>query len=344
MGDYAGAIELLEPLLEVNSRHLAALHRLGDTYRRQRDWNAAAETFRAMLEIAPGVSGPHFDLASTLLAQERHAEAEAEYRRGMELLEDRGTISWERACVGLAVAIAGQGRPEQALEELTRLAADAAAEDRRQTMFIQYHASRRDWTAVGRSYLSAYVAASDEYASVHAMRAAAAFLRGGDVSGYRETCATMLRAYAETMNPADADRTVKACCLSRHFDGDLLSVQKLAEVAVDGQERHSWYVYFALARGLAALRAGAWDDALHWSGVSRRRAPTFVQTAGPDFLIDAQAQQRLGHAEESRQALAEAVALRDAHAAEAEDPFDTTWGDWLVFDALRADIESMLAE
>jgi hypothetical protein len=154
----------------------------------------------------------------------------------------------------------------------------------------------------------------------------------------------MLERHHETSNPDDADRTVKACCLSRHFAGDLAQVQRLAEVAVRGQENHSWYVYFALARGMAALRAGDWNQALEWSQRSRERAPTFVQTAGPVLLIESLANHRLGHAEESRKALTAAIAMREASAYEAENPFDANWGDWLIFDALRADVELLLAE
>jgi len=323
---------------------MPALFRLGDTYRRLRNWSAAEQAFLAMTKIAPGSASAHADLASTLLGQQRFVEAESEYRDALQRYGSQHTVTQERACVGLAVAVAAQGNAEQALDELTRLAADATDESRRQAMFIQYHAFRQDWSAVGRAYLAAMSTATDDYGSVDAMRAAAAFLRGDDVAGYREACATMLKRYGETANPADADRTVKACCLSRHFDGDLSQVQRLADVAVRGQEQHSWYVYFALARGLAALRAGDWNGALRWSGISRQRSPTFVQTAGPDLLVDALAHRRLEHADESREALAAAIAMRDAHAAEAEDPFDSTWGDWLVFDALRADIEALLAE
>jgi hypothetical protein len=154
----------------------------------------------------------------------------------------------------------------------------------------------------------------------------------------------MLERYGDTSVAAEADRTAKACCLSRHFDGDLSQVQRLAEFAVAGQEQHSWYVYFALSRGLAALRAGEWEEALSWSRNCRERAPTFTITAAPAWLVDALAQQRLGRPDESRQALAAALEMRNSTAAlfAAEEPMQATWGDWLIFDALRMDIEALM--
>jgi len=343
-GNLDKAVKRLEEILKQNPRAMAALYQLGTAYRRQRNWTAAESAFRRAVELIPKSANPHVDLGSTLLGQERYPEAEAEFRVALDLLGGQRTIGWQYSVVGRAVAVAAQGNPEQALEELRRRVTEAPGERERHRMIIGYHAFRREWSEVGRANMSAWQEATDDFASVYSMRAAAAFLLGNDVAGYREVCSRMLDRHRETSNPVDADRTVKACCLSRHFDGDLAQVQRLAELAVRGQENHSWYVYFALARGMAALRTGDWNQALEWTRKSREQAPTFVQTAAPDSLIESLAHHRLGHAEESRQALTAAIAMREASAYEAENPFDANWGEWLIFDALQADIESLLAE
>jgi serine/threonine-protein kinase len=345
-GEYEESIRLLESLLEVSPRHLGALFRLGDAHRRQRNWESAADAFRAMIEIAPTTPPAHVDLASALQGQGLLAEAEAEYRTALDLVGSSRDTAWERACVGLAVVAAAQGRADEALQELNRSTGEASSPFAGKMMLVHYHGYRRDWAGVGHALLAATEAATDEYVSIHPMRAAAAFVLAGDVEGYRRACAFMLERYGDTTVPFEADRVVKTCCLSRHYGGDLSQIQRLAEIAVTGQEQHSWYVYFALSRSLAALRAGEWEEALRWSRNCRERSPTFATTAAPAWLVDALAQQRLGHADESRQALAAALEMRNTPTAVAasEDPLQVTWGDWMIFDALRMDIEALLPQ
>ena len=345
-GEYEESVRLLESVLEVSPRHLGALYRLGDTYRRQRNWAAAEETFRAAAEIAPNTPAVHVDLASALQGRGAYREAEAEYRTALDLVGASRETVWERASEGLAVVVAAQGRASEAVEGLTRSTAEASSPFAGRMMLVHYHGYRRDWAGVGRELLAATEVSTDEYVSIHPMRAAAAFVLAGDVEGYRRACAVMLERYGDTTVPSEADRTVKTCCLSRHYGGDLSQIQRLADIAVTGQEQHSWYVYYALSRSLAALRAGEWEDALHWSQRCRERSPTFATTAAPAWLVDALAQQRLGRADESRQAFAAALEMRNAPAAAfaADDPLQATWGDWLIFDAIRADIEALLAE
>jgi hypothetical protein len=210
---------------------------------------------------------------------------------------------------------------------------------------VRYHAAGRDWPALAESEVAlAEVAPNDDLSTIHTMHAAAAFVLAEDEDGYREACRLMLEKHGRTTQPAYADRTVKSCCLSRRFDGDIAAVLRLADVAVTDQEQHSWYVYFTLARGLAALRAGEWNDALRWARLTRDRAPNFDVTAAPARLVEALAQRRLDRPEESRQALAAAIEIRRQNAAAAEDPFASGWGEWMLFDALRADVEVMLRE
>jgi tetratricopeptide (TPR) repeat protein len=307
---------------------------------------AAEETFRAATEIAPDTAAVHVDLASVLQGRGAYMEAEAEYRTALALVGASRATVWERASEGLAVVVAAQGRADEAVEELTRSTAEASSPFAGRMMLVHYHGYRRDWAGVGRELLAATEASTDEYVSIQPMRAAAAFVLAGDVEGYRQACAVMLERYGDTTVPFEADRVVKTCCLSRHFDGDLLQIQRLADIAVTGQEQHAWYVYFALSRSLAAMRGGEWEEALRWSRNCRERSPTFATTAAPAWLVDALAQQRLGRADESRQALAAALAMRNAPTAvsAAEEPLQVTWGDWMIFDALRADVEALLAE
>jgi tetratricopeptide (TPR) repeat protein len=339
------ALRLLYELLEANPQSHAAHFRLGDVYREQQQWPEAERALRRATELNPADPGGHVFLGTVLVRLDRPAEAEAEFRVALERLGESRGYHWDRAAVGLALALAAQDKVEQAISELQQLAEGAPSVFAGQYLLVRYHGARRDWPALAESEVAlAEVAPNEDGSTIHTMHAAAAFVLAEDEDGYREACRVMLEKYGRSTNPAHADRTVKACCLSRRFDGDVAAVLRLADVAVTDQEQHSWYVYFTLARALAALRAGEWNDALRWSRVTRDRSQNFTITAAPARLVEALAQRRLGHPDEAREALAAAIEMRRRNAASAQDPFESGWGEWLLFDALHADVEVMLQE
>ena len=100
-----------------------------------------------------------------------------------------------------------------------------------------------------------------------------------------------------------AERTAKACSLAPGAVADFGRVEKLAQRAVTGTEKHASYRFFAWAKGLAEYRAGRPAEAVKWL---ERFAPNASGTShdAAVFAALAMAQHRLGRAEEAKEYLA----------------------------------------
>jgi eukaryotic-like serine/threonine-protein kinase len=174
-------------------------------------------------------------------------------------------------------------------------------------------------------------------------RGAPLWLQAGDKESYRRHCREMLRRFDATTDPILAERTAKACLLAPESDADLAPVLRLAERAVTGTERHVFYTYFQLARGLAHYRAGEFDRAIDRLNPCVT-STLYLMARVPAHLVQAMAHQRLGHAEEAGKALGKARALmagnRFPH-AEGGD-FGDDWPDWLICQILYQEAETLI--
>jgi WD40 repeat protein/tetratricopeptide (TPR) repeat protein len=159
---------------------------------------------------------------------------------------------------------------------------------------------------------------------------AALLLRTSDVEGYRRACREMLGRFAKTDQPDIAERLAKTCTLAPGAVPDFAGVLKLADQAVKGTEKHPYYRYFVLTKGLAEYRAGHYAPAVTWlkrAGPRANGSPVDVSA----FAVLAMAYQRLGQADEARTALSQSEAIR---ARKMPDPakgrrFGSDWVDWL---------------
>ena len=166
-------------------------------------------------------------------------------------------------------------------------------------------------------------------------------LAAGDVEGYRRHSREMLDRFESDPRPEVAERTSKACLLSPSPGVDLARALKLAERAVTDTERHQYYWYFMLTRGLAELRDGRDVEALSWLDRMGPRQDA-AQFEGLAFCIRALACKRLGRDDDARAALA---AARE-RMAQRPDPSRgrpyvvSTFNDWLIFEALFREAEA----
>jgi tetratricopeptide (TPR) repeat protein len=147
-----------------------------------------------------------------------------------------------------------------------------------------------------------------------------------DAKGYARICRELIKRFGDTKDPVIAERTAKACLMlpDALSADDFDRVQKLAELAVTGTERHDLYKWFELAKGLADFRAGRDAEAVKWL----ERIP-----ANPDgfhfeatvFAILSMAYQRLGRSEEANAALTKAKTIV-AKVPSQENGL--AWGSW----------------
>ena len=132
-------------------------------------------------------------------------------------------------------------------------------------------------------------------------------LRQGDLPGYREHCAAILRQIGRGVDPRDMAWAARNCSLAPGAVEDPNLPLELARRAVESTPASP---AFQLARGAAAYRAERFAEAVTWLEKSRNLGVEFpvVREQADQFL--AMALWRLGRCEEARSALAEAGQLQ----------------------------------
>ncbi len=198
-------------------------------------------------------------------------------------------------------------------------------------------------------HLGQWWPAADEFARASELRPEVAFLwrdraiallAAGDVGAYRQTCASMLRRFEKTEDAKTASNVLMACVLRDDALADTAPLLRLARVAAP-----SWH-FGTYARGAALYRAARYEESIR----------CFEAEAKPfrprpwDWCFLAMGHSRLGHADEARRCLAEAVAWREeANRQELNDLTGTrpAWGDWhepVVYPLLVREAEALLRE
>ena len=137
------------------------------------------------------------------------------------------------------------------------------------------------------------------------LRVASLFAAAGDADGHRRFTAALLDRYAEATVPFVAERAAKANLLLPPPPAELPRLVALADRAVRLGADDPLFPYYLLTRGMAAYRAGAFDEATDWLGrVLGTTLPPLYKATARTFL--AMSAYRLGHADRARSLLDEA--------------------------------------
>jgi hypothetical protein len=172
-------------------------------------------------------------------------------------------------------------------------------------------------------------------------------LHTDDLEGYRRTCREMLERFGKTNDPREANEIAATCFLAPDAVADLEPALRLADCAATGTEKHPYYRYFLLTRGLGDYRAGRFAGAIEWL---KRYSP---QVDGEPLeatvlAVTAMAHHRLGQTEEARAALGMAQAIL---ANKMPDPargrpfrriWYNCWDKWLYCQVLCREAEKVL--
>jgi tetratricopeptide (TPR) repeat protein len=303
------AVPYLQKVVESDPNDVWSRIRLGDALRQAGRPDDALDQYRRAAELKPNddtmeVRSWFLHLGQSFREAGRPDEAIVCFRKAMEEQPKSST-----AYSSLALALLDKGRLDEA----------AAALDRAVELKPDFH---------------------DFWCHAAALHAAA-----GDLEGYRRTCRGMLERFGDTHDPPTAERTAKACLLLPDAldAADADRVQKLAERAVTGTEKHRFYRFFVLAKGLADYRAGRNEDA-----VTRLKQfspkPNGVHWDATAFAVLALAQCRLGRADEARASLANAKAILTKMPDPVKgQPFGAgNWPDWLHAQVLCHEAEELM--
>jgi serine/threonine-protein kinase len=168
-----------------------------------------------------------------------------------------------------------------------------------------------EWKNAARAFDRALAIEPDDHAAWY--ESAAVHFLSGDMDGYRRHCREMLTRFGETTDPTIAERVAKTCLLLPDAVPDRRLVENLIMRAVTGTEKHTYYPFFILAKGIAEYRAGRAQQAIEpleksltYSIMSQPRFTSLVR------LVLAMAYEQTGRRGEAREALKQARALVDS--------------------------------
>jgi eukaryotic-like serine/threonine-protein kinase len=295
-------------------RLAAALSHKGRRCLQDNSLPAAVAAFEEAITLVPAYPWSHYDLGTALYRQGKVSEAVASCEKALDLdpnhIGERiGQNAHSTVIVFLAPLYAQLGHWEKAAGTFDRA--------------TDLEPTNRD----------------------RAMYAAALHAAAGNLAGYRRTCAQMVKQFGEATDAQTAERTAKACLLMPDVlsADDFDRVQRLAERAVTGTEKHGYYGYFAMAKGLADYRAGRYAEAIKWMQLATPNV-NGTHWDATKFAVIAMAQHGLGHADEAAAALASAEAIL----TKMPDPVKgqlfraDDWHDWVHAQVLCREAEALL--
>ena len=203
------------------------------------------------------------------------------------------------------------------------------------------HARRGQWLAAITNLTKVVELAPKDHLAYHLL--APVLLQAGDLAGYHQHRARVLRQFRDTSEPNIAERMAKDCLLVPPSAADLKTLSKMTDVAVAAGPGHRSWPYFQLVKGLLEYRLGHFTNAVEefaevqaWGG-----NPNSYRTAQADLLV-AMAQYQLKQPEQARASLAIGVERINTKLAKLERGLDEQWDDWLRVQILLREAKSLI--
>jgi Flp pilus assembly protein TadD len=204
---------------------------------------------------------------------------------------------------------------------------------------IYLQLGRWDQAAAAHAQAAALLPADDD----RVLRHKACFrLHRGDVAGYREVCARLVKRYGATTNHEVAQEIAELCVQA---PGAVADPKRIVQAARRVVAVHPIDPYCLHLLGLAHYRAGQYPQALH----RLKEATLSPDWSGEQlaWLGLALVHQRLGQPAEARQWLDRAVAWHKEQGLGPRKDEPLLWSGWwwgtFSFEVLRREVEAMLA-
>jgi tetratricopeptide (TPR) repeat protein len=167
-----------------------------------------------------------------------------------------------------ASALAGDGRPAEAEQLLTRLLTNANASAAQTVQILADRASirarRGRWEEAAADLARAIENDPTDEMLWHCL--AAIQVQTGQLDAYREHCRKSIERFGKTTNPHTADRIAKDCLILPGSGASLATVATMADTAVTEGQHSGDLPYFQFCKGLAQYRQGRFASAADWMG------------------------------------------------------------------------------
>jgi tetratricopeptide (TPR) repeat protein len=335
---------------------------LGLIYRFRRKWDKAEASLREAIRLQPGNSLAHTNLGYVLEQLGRSEEALVTAREAVRIQPSpsaQAQLSW---------ILKRQGKSAEADEAfeaaLQLLPARGGSRAHFCCMYGRFVAAEK--------YLMDDVRANT-IDTLAPMILALVKLKLGDRQGYEAVCRDMLARFGESDVPGSLERAAKSCLWTPEVVGEVADLKRMTDVAVQRSKEDPVLYYFVFARGLAAYRAGDFEEAVTLCRDSRAKnvhAPSKRESAGiakadrrndaaprlakgsPKYaplnayslVVEAMALHKQDKSADARAALERAAAIARDSFPDAPDDLGTLWEGWVIYDILSREAEALLAE
>jgi serine/threonine protein kinase len=156
----------------------------------------------------------------------------------------------------------------------------------------------------------------------------------GDLKGYRERRAQILRDFGTNPDPVICERMAKDCMILPPEPGQLDTISKMADQALAAGPTHRSWAYFQFVKGLSEFRSGHLPEAAEWLQKTAQQTNDTKRTVQALSAL-AMTHLRLGRRDEAQKTLASATTLAEARLpAPSRKGGDEVWHDWIIARAL----------
>jgi Flp pilus assembly protein TadD len=331
-------------------------------YRFRRKWDKAEAALREAIRLQPGNALAHSNLGCVLEHLGRSEEALVSAREAIRKQPSpvaQAQLSW---------ILKRQGKSAESDE-----AFDAAVQ-----LVPATRGSRAYFCGMYGRFAAAEKYFTDEVIAntidtLAPMNLALVRLKLGDRAGYEAVCRDMLARFGESDVPGSLERAAKSCLWTPDVVGEVGELKRMTELAVERSKADPVFYYFVFARGLAAYRAGEFEEAVTWCRDSRAKnvhvpskresaviapnsqpkdiaprlakpSPHFAPLNAYSLVVEAMALHKQGKSDDARAALNKATEIARDSFPDAPDELGSLWQGWLIYDILSREAEALLAE
>jgi serine/threonine-protein kinase len=299
--DFEGAVRFYTAAIAIHPNSAVAYDNLGFTLYVQNKLDEAISTYRKAIEVDPTYAWSYIGLGDALRNQMKYDEAIAASRKAIEVDPKNS-----HAYVCLGTVLHAQQKYDEAITayrkaiELDPIYADA---HRWLRAALLDQGKLEEARAAWEEFLKQV---PPDYDHDFWFTYAELCLFLGNQDAYRRYRTALLKRFGQTTYAMVAARTALACLLLPASGEELEQAAALAERAVALGKDHPNYGWFMGAKALAEYRLGRFESALDWGQKAGAKGIWM-----PTHLLLAMAHHQLGHAEEARRSLDEAVKTYD---------------------------------
>jgi eukaryotic-like serine/threonine-protein kinase len=200
------------------------------------------------------------------------------------------------------------------------------------------HATREQWAQAFTNYSKVIRVMPADHSAYHFL--AAILVQTGDLEGYRQHRAAILRQFAQTSDPVTAERMAKDCLILPPPAADLPLIAKMADLAITMGENKP-RPYFLFARGFAEYRLGHFESAAEWMEKVVVFQGDLYRTVQAQMVL-AMALHQLRKTDQARETFAKGLEIAETRFPKSGKGLDEQWHDWVIAHALIREAKALL--